>query len=211
MSKPKSSKSRKPFGAAIRVSEPESPKIRIPFGAAIYGTVTETVSQGARTVSVQGGGPFTSLFVKRGAFEAVLPSASIVGLPAGPIFIAWDGEQYVIKHSLKEIQADDNLTLIGSLEGSKVQTSPPPKSAPNSASPIRSGRMPSTVHSLVAVQRIEAFMAEKGLNQAEFATRAKTTYKTIHKIRKTAKITRSMLDDIAKALGITREELLKKS
>jgi DNA-binding Xre family transcriptional regulator len=138
-------------------------------------------------------------------------AVSIVGLPAGPIFIAWDGEQYVIKHSLKEIQADDNLTLIGSLEGSKVQTSPPPKSAPNSASPIRSGRMPSTVHSLVAVQRIEAFMAEKGLNQAEFATRAKTTYKTIHKIRKTAKITRSMLDDIAKALGITREELLKKS
>ena len=174
MSKPKSSKSRKPSGAAIRVSKPKSSKIRIPFGAAIYGTVTETVSQGVRTVSVQGyGGPFTSLFVKRGAFETLLPSASIVTVPGGPIFIAWDGEQYVIKHWIKEIQADDNLTLIGSLEDSKVQTSLPPKSASNSASSIRSGRMPSTVHSLVAVQRIEEFMALKGLSQTEFAIHAK--------------------------------------
>lgn len=134
-----------------------------------------------------------------------------MGWPAGPIFIAWDGENYVIRHSLKEIQADDNLTLIGSLEGSKVQTSLPPKSAPNSASPIRSDRMPSTVHSPVAVERIEAFIDAKGLRQTEFASRANTTEKTIRKIRKTAKITRSMLDVIAKVPGITREELLKKS
>jgi DNA-binding Xre family transcriptional regulator len=134
-----------------------------------------------------------------------------VGLEAGRIFIAWDGENYVIRHSLKEIQADDNLTLIGSLEGSKVQTSLPPKSAPNSASPIPSARMPSTVHSPVAVERIEAFMAKKGFSQTEFASRANTTEKTIRKIRKTAKITRSMLDVIAKVPGITREELLKKS
>jgi DNA-binding transcriptional regulator YiaG len=134
-----------------------------------------------------------------------------VGLEAGRIFIAWDGENYVIRHSLKEIQADDNLTLIGSLEGSKVQTSLPPKSAPNSASPIRSDRMPSTVHSPVAVERIEAFIDAKGLRQTEFASRANTTEKTIRKIRKTAKITRSMLDVIAKVPGITREELLKKS
>ncbi len=214
MSKPKSSKSRKPSGAAIRVSKPKSSKSRIPFGAAIYGTVTETFSQGgARTVSVQGyGGPFTSLFVKRGAFETFLPSATIVtSWATGPIFIAWDGEQYVIKHWIKEIQADDNLTLIGSLEDSKVQTSLPPKSASNSASSIRSGRMPSTVHSLVAVQRIEEFMALKGLSQTEFAIHAKTTDKTIRKIRNTANIKRSMLDDIAKELGITREELLKES
>jgi DNA-binding Xre family transcriptional regulator len=194
------------------LSEPKSPKIRIPIGAAIYGTVTETVSQGVRTVSIHGdGGPFTSIFVKRGAFETVLPFASIVGLGAGRTFIAWDGENYVMKHSLKEIQADDNLTLIGSLEGSKVQTSLPPKSEPNFASPIRSARMPSTVHSQVAVERIEVFMAKKGLSQTEFATRAKTTDKTVRKIRKTADIKRSMLDDIAKALGITREELLKES
>ena len=212
MSKPKSSKSRKPSGAAIRVSKPKSSKSRKPFGAAIYGTVTETVSQGHRTILVHGdGGPFTPLVVKRGAFETFLPSATIMVLRAGPIFIAWDGEQYVIKNSLKEIQADDNLTLIGSVEGSKVQTSLPPKSAPNSASPIRSGRMPSTVHSLVAVRRIEAFMDKKGFTQTEFAIQANTTDKTISKIRKTALIKRSMLYGIAKTLGITREELLKKS
>jgi plasmid maintenance system antidote protein VapI len=71
--------------------------------------------------------------------------------------------------------------------------------------------MPSTVHSPVAVERIEAFIDAKGLRQTEFASRANTTEKTIRKIRKTAKITRSMLDVIAKVPGITREELLKKS
>ena len=193
--------------------EPKSPKILIPFGAAIYGTVTETVSQGVRTVLLHGdSGPFTSLLVKLGAFEAPLPSASFVGVSAaGPIFIAWNGEGYDIKHSLKEIQADDNLTLIASVEGSKFQTSLPPKSAPKSASPIRSDRMPFTVHSPVAVERIEAFMDKKGFTQTEFAIQANTTDKTISKIRKTALIKRSMLYGIAKTLGITREELLKKS
>lgn len=95
----------------------------------------------------------------------------------------------------------------GSVKGSNVL----PKLAPNSASPVHSARMPSTVHSPVAVRRIEEFMAKKGLSPTEFAELAKTTYKTIRKILKTAIISRSMLDDIAKPLGITREELLKES
>ena len=194
------------------MSKPKSSKIRIPFGAAIFGTVTETVSQGVRTVLVHGdGSPNASLFVKRGAFEATLPSTSIVGVTAAPIFIAWDGEGYVIRRSLKEIQADDNLTLIGSVEGSQLQASPPPRSAPNSASPTRNARMPLTVRSPAAVRRIEEFMTKNSLTQTDFATRANTTDRTIRKIRKTADIKRAMVDQFARALGITVEELLKES
>jgi DNA-binding Xre family transcriptional regulator len=96
-------------------------------------------------------------------------------------------------------------SLLSSVKGTNVH----PKSAPNSASPIRSARMSSTVHSQVAVRRIEAFMEAKGLRQTEFARRANTTERTIRKIRKTATISRGMLADIAKALGISKEELLK--
>jgi len=71
--------------------------------------------------------------------------------------------------------------------------------------------MPHSVHSLDAVRRIEAFMDAKGLTQTEFAIRAKTTDRTIRKIQKTALIKRTMLADIAEAMGITKEELLRES
>ncbi len=107
------------------------------------------------------------------------------------------------KHARKKA---DSLQ-IGKVEGSNVH----PKSAPKSASPIRSFRMPSTVHSPVAVRRIEAFMDAKGLSQTEFARRANTTERTIRKIRKTAIISRSMLAAIAEAMGISKEKLLEDS
>jgi plasmid maintenance system antidote protein VapI len=71
--------------------------------------------------------------------------------------------------------------------------------------------MPLTVRSRAAVRRIEEFMAKNGYTQTDFATRANTTDRTIRKIRKTADIKRAMVDQFAKALGITGEELLKES
>lgn len=92
-------------------------KLTIPPGAEIYGTVTETISDGIRKISVHGeAGIGTGILIKRGHFEKVLPSATIVNVLPGPVFVAWDGIDYKLCHSLREIQADDNLTLIGSLE-----------------------------------------------------------------------------------------------
>lgn len=105
----------------------------------------------------------------------------------------------------KQVRKKADSLPIGNVEGSKIH----PTSAPNSASPIRSARMPSTVHSPAAVRRIEEFLAKNALTQTEFATKANTTDRTIRKIRKTAEIKRAMVEQFAKALGITKEELLK--
>ena len=99
----------------VRKTKPSQP-FAIPQGAAIYGTVTETSLQGQRAILVHGeGGPGTGIRVKRGAFEIALPSTTIVGVPPGPIYVAWDGIGYKLCGSLREIQADDNLALIGSV------------------------------------------------------------------------------------------------
>jgi hypothetical protein len=105
-------------GARVRVrkTKPSQP-FAIPKGAAVYGTVRETLSQGQRAILVYGeGGPGTGIRVKKGAFEIALPSTTIVGVPLGPIHVAWDGIGYKLCASLREIQADDKLTLIGSVE-----------------------------------------------------------------------------------------------
>jgi hypothetical protein len=107
----------------------------------------------------------------------------------------------------KQARKNRDSPLIDSIKGSDVL----PKLARHFPFPTRNERMPSTVHSPAAVRRIEEFMDKKGLNQTEFAIRAKTTYKTIFKIRKTALIRRSMLDAIAEAMGISKEELLEDS
>lgn len=100
----------------VRKAKPSQP-FAIPQGAAIYGTVAETLLQGQRAILVHGdGGPGTGIRVKRGTFEIALPSATIVGVPPGPIHVAWDGIGYKLCRWLKEIQADDKLTLIGSVE-----------------------------------------------------------------------------------------------
>ena len=115
----------------MRKKKPPQP-FAIPQGAAIYGTVTESFSQGNRTILVHGeGGPTTGVRVKKGVFEITLPATTIVGVSPGPIHIAWDGIGYQICRSLKEIQADDRLTLIGSVEI-------PPKTPP----PLPFGRPP---------------------------------------------------------------------
>lgn len=106
----------------------------IPPGAAIYGTVTEIFVEGRREIWVHGdGGPRTGIRVKRGVFEKVLPSATILNVGTGPVYVAWDGIGYKLCRALREIQADDNLTLIGSIEGVRAQA---PPTAPHGRPPL---------------------------------------------------------------------------
>jgi len=69
-------------------------------------------------------------------------------------------------------------------------------------------RMPATVHSSSAAEKMVKFMDSKGFGQTEFAIQANTTDKTIRKFRQTGTIKRSILADIAKAMGTTKEDLL---
>jgi hypothetical protein len=89
--------------------------------------------------------------------------------------------------------------------------SPPPAATPQQPQPIKAEkprRMPTSVHSPSAAAKMTKFMDSKGLGQTEFAIQANTTDKTIRKFRQTGTIKRSILADIAKAMGTTKEDLL---
>jgi hypothetical protein len=75
--------------------------------------------------------------------------------------------------------------------------------------PARAARLPSTVTSHIAVRRMEAYMSQKGIGQTEFAIQAGTTDRTLRTFRKTGKVRRDIFDGIAKAMGVTKEDLLK--
>jgi hypothetical protein len=75
--------------------------------------------------------------------------------------------------------------------------------------PIGNKRLPATVTSQTAVKRMEAYIKSNGIGQAEFAGRASTTDRTLRTFRRTATVRRDIFDAIAKAMGTTREELLK--
>jgi hypothetical protein len=172
--------------------------------------ITSSTVDGKMRVQVHGpNGPYSGFSVEKNRKRFSLPSGTILyGLPRDK-FVAWNGTGYELHHSAERILCDDSLLLIGQAKELSSQTnSVIPHQAPP---PPRSTRMPSTVHSPAAARKIDAFLAATGLDQTEFAIQANTTDKTIRKIRRTARIKRSMLNDIAKALGITREELLKDS
>ena len=73
----------------------------------------------------------------------------------------------------------------------------------------QSTRLESAITSSVAVRRLEAYLKSGVVSQTEFATKAGTTDRTIREFRRTGKVRRSIFDQIAKAMGLTREELLK--
>jgi hypothetical protein len=70
-------------------------------------------------------------------------------------------------------------------------------------------RLPSTITSLSAARKVEAYIVQHGIGQTEFATRAGTTDRTLRTFRKTGKIRRSIFEEIAKAMDTTKESLLK--
>jgi hypothetical protein len=69
-------------------------------------------------------------------------------------------------------------------------------------------RAASTVASLTAVRKLEDYIAANNIGMTEFATKAGTTDRTLRSFRRTGKIRRSLFEGIAKAMGITKEELL---
>jgi hypothetical protein len=69
-------------------------------------------------------------------------------------------------------------------------------------------RLTGTVTSAVAARRMEDYMEAHG-GQTTFATRARTTDRTLRAFRKTGKVRRDIFEAIAREMGTTPEALLK--
>jgi len=75
--------------------------------------------------------------------------------------------------------------------------------------PPKPKRLSAHITNSTAARKMQEFMDSHCLNQTEFAIQANTSDKTIRKFRRTGQIKRSIVPDIAKAMGITKEELLR--
>jgi hypothetical protein len=73
----------------------------------------------------------------------------------------------------------------------------------------RSRRLRATITSPSAARQMEAYLDANGIGQTEFAAKVGTTDRTLRAFRKTGKIRRDIFDQIAVAMGTTREILLK--
>jgi hypothetical protein len=69
-------------------------------------------------------------------------------------------------------------------------------------------RLSSTITSPTAARKLERFLVAKAMGVPEFAEKAQTTDRTIRSFRKTGKVRRSIFENIANAMGITKDELL---
>lgn len=70
-------------------------------------------------------------------------------------------------------------------------------------------RLRSTICSLPAAKRMEAYLEAEGIGLTEFAIQANTTDRTLRSFRKTGRVRRDIFDNIAKAMATTRGGLLK--
>ena len=78
-----------------------------------------------------------------------------------------------------------------------------------SVQPVAKKRLPATITSQLAAARLDAYLRKNNIGQAEFATRAQTTERTLRSFRKNGKLRRDLFDNVAKQMGLTRDELLK--
>jgi hypothetical protein len=74
---------------------------------------------------------------------------------------------------------------------------------------VKRKRTPGTFNSPIAAKRMQEFMDSRGIGQTEFANRANTTDRTIRSFIATGKVRKSILRQIAVAMAISPEDLLK--
>lgn len=65
-----------------------------------------------------------------------------------------------------------------------------------------------TIHAPRAVERLNAYLEKTQISLTEFATRAGTTDKTLRNFRKTGRVRRYIFEGIAKAMKLSRDDLL---
>jgi hypothetical protein len=193
----------------VRKKTPKKQKrsrIELPPCAVVYGRVTSTTINGIPALQVHGlGGPYTGLVARKGAIEIVLPSATILNVSSRDEYVAWDGEEYLLRCTLESILETDNLQLIGKVNDLRHQSSRRPADAHSPATP----RMAATITSPTAVRKMEAYLQTNGIGLTEFATHAEPTDRTLRSFRKTGTVRRQIFESIAKAMGVSKQDLLK--
>jgi hypothetical protein len=85
------------------------------------------------------------------------------------------------------------------------ETSPPKSASPASSKARLSGQ----IDCPAAARKLEAYLKANGIGQTDFASQAQTTDRTLRSFRTTGKVRRDIFESIAKAMGTTKEELLK--
>lgn len=70
-------------------------------------------------------------------------------------------------------------------------------------------RLSSSAGSPLAARRMEAYLDSNGIGQTEFAIQAQTTTRTLLAFRKSGKVRRDIFANIANAMGLTIEDLLR--
>lgn len=95
------------------------------FNQTNYGVVTSQAVGATAEVQIQGAsGPLTSLVAQKGPTQTALPGATIVGVtPGSSQFVGWNGSQYILRATLGELLASDDVTPIGKV--SVVDTGAP--------------------------------------------------------------------------------------
>lgn len=85
------------------------------FNQTNYGVVTSAAVGSTAEVQIQGAsGPLTSLVAQKGPTQTALPGATIVGVtPGSDQFVGWDGSQYILRTTLGDLLASDDITPIG--------------------------------------------------------------------------------------------------
>jgi hypothetical protein len=104
----------------------------------------------------------------------------------------------------KELLPQSNLSSVKRLGSIEL-------SVPSSSPQIRSHkrRLSASITSPAAVRRVEQYLNSHTITLTDFASLVPTTDRTIRRFRATGKIRRDLFDGIAKAMGITAEELIK--
>jgi hypothetical protein len=74
----------------------------------------------------------------------------------------------------------------------------------------RHKRLRATIDSPSAAKRMETYLESHGIGQTQFAVQVGTTDRTLRTFRKTGKVRRDIFESIAKAMGTTKEVLLKR-
>jgi hypothetical protein len=75
--------------------------------------------------------------------------------------------------------------------------------------PTEKQRLSATVTCPAAARKLESYLRANAIGLTEFATKAQTTDRTLRTFRRTGNVRRDIFDNIAKAMGLTKEKLLK--
>jgi hypothetical protein len=80
---------------------------------------------------------------------------------------------------------------------------------PPATPPMERRRMRATICCPGAARKMETYIQAKGIGLTDFASTVGTTDRTLRKFRQTGEIKRTILEQIAEAMGVTKDELLR--